>query len=244
MRALERAWARRSVYDGCVANELPHPDHVGAVTEAERQTIRDAVLAAMVCTFGVWNTSTKKVFRWEVIPGRLHAVLLDSDCGTVVVPFRSEIDKRPYFGEVSSAQFHPDGKPVTSGRHSNVAPFAASVGWDRDVLYLRPMTRWELEQTVRLIEGLKTGRPIEDARPPHGDVPLASLGFGGRRSDGNMWSTYRAVYHRDEGRCQMCGATTNLHLDHKIPRAKGGSDTMENLWLLCVACNLSKSDTI
>jgi hypothetical protein len=106
------------------------------------------------------------------------------------------------------------------------------------------MTKWELEQTVRLIERLKTGTAIQDARPPQDDVPLSSLGFGRHRGDGNRWSTYRAVYHRDDGRCQMCGAQKNLHLDHKILRAKGGSGTMENLWLLCASCNLSKSDTI
>ena len=106
------------------------------------------------------------------------------------------------------------------------------------------MTKWELEETVRIIEGIKAGMPIRDNRPPPGDVPLSSLGYGGHRGDGNMWSTYRAVYHRDEGACQMCGSKRTLHVDHKIPRAKGGSDTIENLWLLCSACNLSKSDTI
>ena len=220
------------------------PDGHGVVTEAERQTIRDAVLEALVAAFGVWKTSTRKVFRWTLVQEELHVALLDSDCGTVVVPFRSGLDKRPYFGEVASAQFQPDGSPVRSGRHSNLAPFAPSLGWDRDVLYLRPMTKWELEQTISLIEGLITGTPIEDARPPQGDVPLSALGFGGHRGDGSMWSTYRAIYHRDGGHCQMCGSTLQLHVDHKIPRAKGGGDTMENLWLLCAGCNLSKSDTI
>ena len=42
----------------------------------------------------------------------------------------------------------------------------------------------------------------------------------------------------------MCGSTRDLHVDHKIPRAKGGSDHMDNLWLLCRLCNLSKTDTI
>lgn len=198
----------------------------------------------LVAAFGLWDTSTKKVFRWELIPEKLHAVLLDSDCGTVVVPFRADLDKRPYFGELSRAVFGPDRAAIRVGRHSNVAPFAPSVGWDRDVLYLRPMTKWELEQTIRFIEGLKTGAPIEDVRPPSSDIPLASCGVPHVGSGGSLWSTYRAVYHRDAGQCQMCGLTSDLHLDHKIPKSKGGSDTMENLWLLCAKCNLSKSDTI
>lgn len=51
------------------------------------------------------------------------------------------------------------------------------------------------------------------------------------------------VFKRDGYRCQMCGATSRtsqLHLDHKVPRAKGGSDEESNLWVLCQACNLSK----
>jgi hypothetical protein len=47
-------------------------------------------------------------------------------------------------------------------------------------------------------------------------------------------------------RCQICGATakTNgqvqLHVDHKIPVAHGGTDAKANLWVLCSDCNLGK----
>ena len=32
----------------------------------------------------------------------------------------------------------------------------------------------------------------------------------------------------------------NLTMDHIVPQKKGGTDHIENLWLLCGACNSSK----
>jgi hypothetical protein len=49
------------------------------------------------------------------------------------------------------------------------------------------------------------------------------------------------VWIRDGGRCQNCGATTELQYDHIIPLAMGGSSNAENLQLLCGPCNRSKS---
>lgn len=54
----------------------------------------------------------------------------------------------------------------------------------------------------------------------------------------------QAVYARDGGRCVQCGATTNLHYDHDIPFSKGGGNTVENIQLLCQACNLKKGSKI
>ena len=52
------------------------------------------------------------------------------------------------------------------------------------------------------------------------------------------------VYHRDGGKCVLCGSTDNLLLDHIIPVSKGGADTAENLQVLCQKCNLKKSNKI
>jgi hypothetical protein len=43
----------------------------------------------------------------------------------------------------------------------------------------------------------------------------------------------------------MCGATSEvgrLHVDHVMPHARGGTDTLDNLATLCEACNIGKSD--
>lgn len=44
--------------------------------------------------------------------------------------------------------------------------------------------------------------------------------------------------------CQVCRvdlSTVEVHIDHKIPLSRGGSNDPDNLALLCSACNLSKS---
>jgi HNH endonuclease len=50
----------------------------------------------------------------------------------------------------------------------------------------------------------------------------------------------RAVWERDEGLCVECGSDFDLQYDHVIPVAMGGASTVENLQLLCAACNQSK----
>ncbi len=53
------------------------------------------------------------------------------------------------------------------------------------------------------------------------------------------------VWKRDKGRCVQCGATDELHFDHILPVAKGGTSlTAENVQLLCARHNLQKSDKI
>ncbi len=55
----------------------------------------------------------------------------------------------------------------------------------------------------------------------------------------------RAVWRRDQGRCQyplasggICGSTHRLQLDHVQPLALGGASTIENLRVTCQAHNL------
>lgn len=52
------------------------------------------------------------------------------------------------------------------------------------------------------------------------------------------------VLKRYDYRCQICGRSAAggavLHVDHKIPIAKGGLTIESNLWVLCDQCNLGK----
>lgn len=45
------------------------------------------------------------------------------------------------------------------------------------------------------------------------------------------------VWQRDQGMCTKCGSTYALEYDHIKPFAMGGKSTLENLRLLCRACN-------
>ena len=53
----------------------------------------------------------------------------------------------------------------------------------------------------------------------------------------------RAVFARDGGRCQYCGAPAES-IDHVIPRAKGGTHTWENVVAACQPCNTAKRDRL
>ncbi len=54
----------------------------------------------------------------------------------------------------------------------------------------------------------------------------------------------KAVWERDGGRCVQCGGQESLELDHVIPWADGGADTVGNLQLLCRTCNRGKGRTV
>jgi 5-methylcytosine-specific restriction endonuclease McrA len=53
----------------------------------------------------------------------------------------------------------------------------------------------------------------------------------------------RNLFARDRNRCQYCGRifpTSDLSIDHVLPRAQGGGDTWENLVCACIRCNARK----
>ena len=68
-----------------------------------------------------------------------------------------------------------------------------------------------------------------------------------RRTDLGDLPNYRThkhtLYGNQEGHCGGCRMFfkfRNLEVDHVVPRAKGGSDHIDNLQLLCGACNRAK----
>lgn len=61
-------------------------------------------------------------------------------------------------------------------------------------------------------------------------------------------STVRYDVLKRDRKCVLCGAApevdsaVRLHVDHIVPRSKGGSNDMSNLQVLCAECNLGKSN--
>ena len=70
-----------------------------------------------------------------------------------------------------------------------------------------------------------------------------------KRTDQGELANYRThkhtLYGRQEGACGGCRHDfpfRNLTVDHVIPQSKGGTDHLDNLQLLCGACNSLKGD--
>lgn len=51
------------------------------------------------------------------------------------------------------------------------------------------------------------------------------------------------ILERDGFACRYCGGrapTAELHVDHVVPRAKGGQSVADNLVTACALCNVGK----
>ena len=96
------------------------------------------------------------------------------------------------------------------------------------------------QQTFTLLELCQ--KRLSDFMLQRGD------GIWGHRgiSDGYVPGSVRyEVLKRARHRCELCGAHEHqaaLHVDHILPRARGGSDDLTNFQALCITCNTNKRD--
>lgn len=54
----------------------------------------------------------------------------------------------------------------------------------------------------------------------------------------------KLVWERADGRCENCNSKWHLEFDHIIPVSKGGSNSENNVQVLCRKCNRKKRDKI
>jgi hypothetical protein len=54
--------------------------------------------------------------------------------------------------------------------------------------------------------------------------------------------TRQNIFRRDGHRCQYCGTTEELTLDHVQPKSRGGRSSWDNLTTACKRCNSRKGD--
>tara|TARA_B100002019_G_C21018836_1_gene473727 strand:- start:117 stop:590 length:474 start_codon:yes stop_codon:yes gene_type:complete len=64
------------------------------------------------------------------------------------------------------------------------------------------------------------------------------------RKMNDMYPTRNLIYKRDKNKCQYCGSTKSLTIDHVIPKSRGGDDSWENLVVACSPCNVKKGDKL
>lgn len=60
-----------------------------------------------------------------------------------------------------------------------------------------------------------------------------------KRGEKEMFTNWQKREWKDD-HCAKCGVTTNLELDHRVPRFAGGKATQENAQTLCGTCNRKK----
>jgi len=60
---------------------------------------------------------------------------------------------------------------------------------------------------------------------------------------GYAWRKLRTQVLAEEARCRACGAPGQPadHVDHRLPRARGGTDDRANLQRLCRTCHSRKT---
>lgn len=76
---------------------------------------------------------------------------------------------------------------------------------------------------------------------------IIRLLFYDRLPRGEVKFNRRNIFARDKNRCQYCGKrypTSELSLDHIIPRSMGGKSAWENIVCACTKCNVKKGGRI
>lgn len=89
---------------------------------------------------------------------------------------------------------------------------------------------------------IKSLRPRLAPKPAaQGWQPDSVRGNRHERGYGVAWDRLRVrILERDAGLCQQCGHPGN-EVDHKLPKAMGGTDDEENLQVLCNPCHSAKT---
>jgi 5-methylcytosine-specific restriction endonuclease McrA len=104
--------------------------------------------------------------------------------------------------------------------------------------------RLEYQKSVRQSEIGKKRMAIQDAKP-HRRI-AKTLQYQARRAvfGNGKQSVEESILNTlgVEAKCNFCGTEEELCVDHMTPLSRGGTNTLDNLQILCRPCNSSKSN--
>ncbi|QEY32199.1 HNH endonuclease [Synechococcus sp. RSCCF101] len=106
------------------------------------------------------------------------------------------------------------------------------------------ITSWR-RAMVMLIKGKAVGLEHDSSRLIRPDITLPTvirLRQYVRVPFRELPLTRRNVFQRDGHRCQYCGVSEPLSIDHVLPRSRGGADVWENVVTACLRCNVRKGN--
>ncbi|MGA4950432.1 HNH endonuclease [Streptomyces lydicamycinicus] len=90
-------------------------------------------------------------------------------------------------------------------------------------------------------------RPIGTACPCRASAPKRKHKSKNTRVKGkydHQWQKVRAQAIRLHPFCSHCGTTHDLTGDHIVPLAQGGTNTLDNVRVLCRSCNSRREQAI
>jgi 5-methylcytosine-specific restriction endonuclease McrA len=117
--------------------------------------------------------------------------------------------------------------------HSEAAAKASQVYYEKNKDYIQEVQRVCRENKLTAEDRNRRARKaVERLNRKH------RVRSGGKVSKG----LFALLYFRQQGGCVYCGKNldTGFHRDHIMPIALGGSNTDDNMQLLCPECNIAK----
>jgi len=78
--------------------------------------------------------------------------------------------------------------------------------------------------------------------PPCARAREIKRGTASARGYGARWQRIAKVIIARDPICTLCGVRASTEADHIVPKARGGSDEMDNLRGTCRPCNAGRRD--